>query len=653
MLANTKEGWQLSREVGRVDILVVDDEPANLLALEAVLADLGQNIIRAGSGDEALRRVLETDFAVIIMDLRMPGLSGFEAAQLIRTRSRSRSTPIIFLTAADGDGFSATEAYALGAVDYLTKPLVPMILRAKVAVFVELYQKTEALKAAERERAAVAVQESEERLKLAVDIARMGTFDIDLLTDVVVMNEPGRVLLGFASTQTTFARVQERFHPDDRDGVMSRVLAAFEPTGSGNFELEHRILRPSGEERWLRVRGQTFFTGAGSARKAVRCLGAFLDVTEAKRSEEALRASEEEFRTNFERAGVGKAHADPTTGQLVRVNAAFCTLMGYTTDELLKLTIREVTHPDERDASDERFGALMRGTVPQYAVEKRYVRKDGATIWVRVTATVVRTPAGVPIRACAIIEDITARKRAEAALAEESRRKDEFLAILAHELRNPLAPISNGLELLKMYPAGGPAAEKARTRMDRQLAHLIRLIDDLMDISRVSRGKLELRKDRVTVRMVVENALDASAPLLESAGHQISVTIPSEPLVLHADAVRITQIVSNLLNNAAKYTPPGGCVGLAVEREGGTAVIRISDSGVGLEADMLPKVFEMFTQVGKTLDRAQGGLGIGLALVKRLVEMHGGAISAESPGLGHGSTFTVKLPLAESTRTLP
>ncbi|VTR96152.1 pas pac sensor hybrid histidine kinase : Multi-sensor hybrid histidine kinase OS=Geitlerinema sp. PCC 7407 GN=GEI7407_2018 PE=4 SV=1: Response_reg: PAS_3 [Gemmata massiliana] len=257
---------QLGTHAERVNILVVDDEPANVLALEAVLADLNQNVVRAGSGDEALRRVLETDFAVILMDLRMPGLSGFEAARLIRSRSRSRSTPIIFLTAADGDGFSATEAYALGAVDYLTKPFVPTILRAKVAVFVELYQKTEALKAAERERAGAAVRESEERLKLAVGIARLGTFDVDLLTGAVVVNGPAQGLFGTGSTHTTFARAQEHFHPDDRGEVMRRVSAAFDPAGPGEFEVEHRVVRPDGEECWLRARGRAFFSGAGMER---------------------------------------------------------------------------------------------------------------------------------------------------------------------------------------------------------------------------------------------------------------------------------------------------------------------------------------------------------------------------------------------------
>jgi PAS domain S-box-containing protein len=632
---------------GRVNILLVDDEPANLLALEAVLGPLDQNLVRANSGEEALRLVLEMDFAAILLDVRMPGLTGFEAAKLIRSRPRSRATPIIFLTAADGDPFTAEQAYSLGAVDYLTKPLVPTILRAKVAIFVELYQKGEALKAAERERADAAVRESEERLKLAVAIAQLGTFDLDLTTGAGVVNETGREVFGWEGTAATFAQLESHFHPDDRDEVIRLVRAALEPAGPGSFEAEHRIRRADGAERWIRVRGQAFFEGRDATRRAIRCIGAYLDVTDRRQAQEALRASEEEFRTTFERAGVGKVHADPATGRLVRVNPALCALIGYSAEELLGMTIRDITHPDEREPSEERFRALVAGRVQQYAVETRYVRKGGAVIWVRVTANVLRAPGGAPVRVSAIIEDITARKRAEEALVEEGRRKDEFLATLAHELRNPLAPISNALALMKLSPPDGAVAERARAMMERQLAHMVRLIDDLLDISRVSRGKVELRKARVSVAEVLEAALEVSRPPIEAARHRLEVQPPAEPLLLDADPVRIAQVVSNLLNNAAKYTPPGGDIILSARREGGEAVIRVTDTGAGLEAEMLPRVFEMFNQSSKTIDRAQGGLGIGLSLVKRLVEMHGGTVAADSAGAGRGSTFTVRLPLAE------
>jgi len=230
-------------------------------------------------------------------------------------------------------------------------------------------------------------------------------------------------------------------------------------------------------------------------------------------------------------------------------------------------------------------------------------------------------------------------------LRDQDRRKDEFLATLAHELRNPLAPIRTGLEILKV--AGeGERGRKLRDMMERQVGHMVRMVDDLLDVSRITRGKVELRRERVELRAVVDSALETSRPLIESAGHELRTDLPPEPLFLDADPTRLAQVFANLLNNAAKYTPAGGRIRLVAERDGARVVVRVEDTGVGIPADMLPKVFDMFTQVGRSIDRAQGGLGIGLTLVQRLVAMHGGTIDAESEGPGRGSTFTVRLPLA-------
>ena len=232
---------------------------------------------------------------------------------------------------------------------------------------------------------------------------------------------------------------------------------------------------------------------------------------------------------------------------------------------------------------------------------------------------------------------------------EQDQRKDEFLATLAHELRNPLAPIRTGLELLKLAPSID-ATVKTREIMERQVEHMVRLIDDLLDVSRITRGKIELKKERVDVRKVLDTALELSRPFIEESRHELLVSTPEEALLFDADPVRMAQVVSNLLNNAAKYTPEGGRIELSAERDGNEVVIRVRDNGVGLTSEALSKVFELFNQVGKTLDRSQGGLGIGLALVKRLVEMHNGHVTAESEGLGKGSTFIVRLPLAATQK---
>ncbi|MDI7775541.1 response regulator [Asticcacaulis sp. EMRT-3] len=236
------------------------------------------------------------------------------------------------------------------------------------------------------------------------------------------------------------------------------------------------------------------------------------------------------------------------------------------------------------------------------------------------------------------------RAHAEALKAAD-QRKDEFLATLAHELRNPLSPIRNGLQILRMAPEG-PRAEEVRGMMDRQLTHLVRLIDDLLDVSRVSRGKIDLRRVRMSLQEAIHAAIETSRPLIDANHHHFSYDVPEMPLWVDGDLTRLAQVVSNLLNNAAKYTPEGGDIGLSITPRGGFVDIAVKDNGLGIDADMLPRVFELFTQADRHLDRSQGGLGIGLALVAKLVDMHGGTSRATSEGAGKGSVFTVSLPLA-------
>ncbi|HEY3518548.1 MAG TPA: ATP-binding protein, partial [Gammaproteobacteria bacterium] len=241
--------------------------------------------------------------------------------------------------------------------------------------------------------------------------------------------------------------------------------------------------------------------------------------------------------------------------------------------------------------------------------------------------------------------DTTRLRRAEQGLREADRRKDEFLATLAHELRNPLAPIRNGLQILRFAGTDPVAAAQVQEMLERQTSHLVRLVDDLMEVARVTRGRIELRKERVDLGAMLRSAVETSRPLIEAARHELTVELPAEPVTLMADSVRFAQVVANLLNNAAKYTEEGGRISLAGRREGNHAVISVRDSGIGIPVELLPRVFDLFAQADRTYHRVQGGLGIGLTLVRTLVELHGGTVAASSDGLGRGSEFIVRLPL--------
>ena len=274
--------------------------------------------------------------------------------------------------------------------------------------------------------------------------------------------------------------------------------------------------------------------------------------------------------------------------------------------------------------------------------------RRGSIVGSSTRATPIRDAAGRIVEWYGSTTDIHDRKLAEDALRVADRRKDEFLATLAHELRNPLAPIRNSLHMLRLAGSSDPAVERVRETMERQVNHMVRLVDDLLEVSRITRGKIELRKERVELAAVIRSAVETSQPLIDSARPQLALSIPSEPLTLEADPVRLAQVFANLLNNAAKYTDGAGQIWLTARRDGRAVAVSVRDTGIGIPADMLPRVFEMFTQMDGSRRRSQGGLGIGLTLVQSLVELHGGTVTAASDGPGKGSEFVVRLPLAES-----
>jgi PAS domain S-box-containing protein len=300
-------------------------------------------------------------------------------------------------------------------------------------------------------------------------------------------------------------------------------------------------------------------------------------------------------------------------------------------------------HPDDLPRAEEDVRrALETG---KYFTEFRVVWPDGSVHWLEARANVFKDGHDKPVRILGVNMDITERKRHEEALRETDRRKDEFLAMLAHELRNPLAPIRNALHVVQMRGQGQQAGQEAWGMIERQVETLVRLVDDLLDVSRIGRGKINLRKEPVDVATLVARAVEGSRPLIEARKHDLKIALSDEPMRVEADPTRMAQVLWNLLNNAAKYTPEGGRIWLTAAKEGGEAVIRVRDTGMGIPPEMLPKMFDLFTQAERTLDRAEGGLGIGLTLVRRLTEMHNGIVEACSAGPGQGSEFVVRLPL--------
>jgi signal transduction histidine kinase/response regulator RpfG family c-di-GMP phosphodiesterase len=531
----------------RANILVVDDLPEKVLVYRTILEELGQNIVVAQSGEEALREVLRNDFAVILLDVQMPTMSGLEAAALIRRRKRSAHTPIIFLTAF-ADEVRAAEGYAHGAVDYITTPVVPAILRAKVRVFCDLYRMTQQVRRQAEERIALAEERS--KREAAEEANRRLAF----------LTRAGEVLGQSLNPETIIQDVVRLPLPLLADEALLRTM---EPDGAPG-----RVGRARRQE-----------TGPAASQDA--------DVAEDRELERVL-----------DEVAAGRMEP-PESGAILAVRLrAGGKLLG-----MLGLSRR----PSGREFSPA-------------------------------DVTVARMFAS---RAASALENAQLYHE----VRQADRQKNEFLSMLAHELRNPLAPIRNANEVLRQRAADTTRVYWAQGVIDRQLTHMVRLVDDLLDLSRLTQGKIRLEVEEIELGDALAQAVEAVRPLVDQSRHVLEVHAPARPLRLIGDKARLTQVVTNLLNNAAKYTDPGGHITLTAAPDGDSAVIRVRDTGIGISADLLSSIFNLFTQANRSLDRAQGGLGLGLTLVKRLVELHNGSVEARSEGLGCGSEFIVRLPM--------
>lgn len=390
------------------------------------------------------------------------------------------------------------------------------------------------------------------------------------------------------------------------------------------------------------------------------------DITARKRTEEALRESESGRQEAAERlalavtaASLGDWSWDATTDTMAFSSRAAAIFGQPSPCRLTRMELQALIHQEDRERARAEVARSI-AAHSQYEIEYRLLRPSGEQVWISSKGRAQYRPDGSTSGIFGVVQDITERKRLEQELrqraeqlADADRRKDEFIALLAHELRNPLAPIRAGLHLLKLGVADATAHERARAMMDRQLSHMVRLIDDLLDVSRITTNRLHLQRKPVLLGDVVSHALEVVGPAMQAAGHTLEISLPERPVVLDADLTRLAQVFGNLLSNSAKYTPGGGRISLRGEVRDHELVVTVKDTGIGIPADALPHVFEMFSQVDRNVERGTGGLGIGLALVRGLVQTHGGVVSAESPGPGQGSTFTVTLPLQSDGSAAP
>jgi signal transduction histidine kinase/DNA-binding response OmpR family regulator len=551
----------------RASILVVDDRPDKRMALAAVLEELGQDLVMADSGEEALKHVLLRDFAVILLDVNMPGLDGLETAELIRGRRKSAHTPIIFITADFQDEAHMVRGYRLGAVDYIGSPVVPEILRAKVKVMVDLYLHARAaerrvlehLALAEEKAARLAAERATQRLAfVARASAALGaSLDVD-----ATLREIGRLAVPHLADASVVVLVA----PDEQPAVPPHV-AVHEP-GAG---VESRPL------------GETLDPSLADVVAQVAASGV------------AQRWPQQPEDRPVVFPGPRAAHTTLVVPLRVRGSALAVLALGM--------------------------------------IQERRFEPDAGAI-----------AGDLADRAAAALDNALLYRR----IQDSDQRKNEFLAMLAHELRNPLAPIANAVHVLKAVAHDPEKVQWAREMIGRQLGQLTRLVDDLLDLARITRGRIELKLEHVDAARVLTAAIETSRPVIEAHRHTLAVSLPPRPLAVRADHARLAQVLGNLLNNAAKYTDAGGRIDVSAAREADKVVFRVRDTGVGIPRHALATVFEPFTQLERTLDRAQGGLGIGLTLVRRLVEMLGGGVAASSDGPGKGSEFVVSLPALDA-----
>jgi PAS domain S-box-containing protein len=489
------------------------------------------------------------------------------------------------------------------------------------------------------------LQTVETRLDLATKSGGIGIFDWDIVNETLYWSPQQYEIHGV--TPETFTPSHQAWAgtllPEDI-GVVENALKKAFTSHERYYRANYRSHHPNGETRWIESLGEAIYNGEATP---IRLIGTARDCTEQVKAREQIALDRRRLQLALEAGELGFWDWNITTGE-VQFGGQWMSMLGYELNEI-EPHVRaweKLVHPDDMPLVREVLEKHLQGLSPLYETEHRLRAKDGSWIWVLDRGRVIeKDDTGKPSRAIGIHADITLQREIRDRLREADRRKDEFLATLAHELRNPLAPIRTGLAIMKRDP-NSPAASQAREIMERQLTLMVRLIDDLLDVSRITLGRLQLKKEDISIRSIVDMAVESSKPAIDAAHHTLTCSLPPDDTIINCDPTRLSQIISNLLTNAAKYTPNNGAIMLTVSIGNTSIDISVRDNGLGIPEGMQGRVFELFGQVNRTLDRSQGGLGIGLALVRNLVALHGGTVSVSSPGIGKGSTFTISLPLS-------
>jgi PAS domain S-box-containing protein len=640
-------------------ILIIEDNPDDLADIRQMLlcgSDRHYRFTEASTGAAGLcacREVGDAAPNLVLLDFYLPDLDATDVLEELRNGEDLLPFPVLVLTGTDRQ--IGPQMLRAGAQDFLGKSsITPESLTRAVENATERWAMTRELRAR-----SVALQASQQQLQLAVEVAGLAVNQIDYATNTVVLDPLAAVLFGLkAGVPLSRQAIHATFHPDDKEEIFQLMNRSLDPTGNGWFVMEHRVIHPDGSIRWLSVKKKVEFGEVNGIRAPITGLLAAVEITERKHTEAALRSSETRYRRLFEAAKDGILILDGRTGRITDANPYILGALGLARSEALGRELWEIGVFADAIASRAAMAELQ---------ERGYVRyedlplesKTGQRREVEVVANVYQENDQRVIQCN--IRDITERKEAEESLqlaaeelARSVRAKDDFLAALSHELRTPLTPVLMMASALAGDPALPPELREQLAMMRRNIELEARLIDDLLDLTRISRGKLVIDRQLTDVHQL----LDHTAEIVRSdrLGEEVPIVFTHEAARHHAlaDGTRLQQVFWNLIKNAVKFTPSGGKITVTSRNdEAGRIVISVADTGLGISQEALPNILKAFEQGDVSGQHRYGGLGLGLAISKAIMEAHGGTILAESPGPGCGATFTVSLESAEAPAPLP